>query len=108
MTKLSASLPDDHGLGAIRGVLVDEPERVHAALVLIDTQKITEEIDTGERVATVRIRQIEVIGGDDLEWVGRAFRRAREARTGQAVLPIELELELDAIDIDIALPDEDE
>jgi hypothetical protein len=94
MTKLSATLPDDHGLGAIARQLVDEPETVHVVLALVDTKKITTDVDSGDAEATARIRQLEVIAGEDLQWVERAMRRARERRTGATMLPIELEDDL--------------
>lgn len=99
MTKISATLPKDeaNGLVAIHRQLVNDPHRVHAAIVLLDCKRVTIDNDTAETVPTARIRRIEVVAGEDLDLLERLFRRALEKRSGQTTLPLELEDELSDI-----------
>jgi hypothetical protein len=97
MTKLAANLPKGtaNGLQVIAQSLVDEPERVHAVIALIDCKKVTTDFDSGEVVPTARIRRIEVIqDGEDLGMAQRVIRRALERRTGKTVLPFDIEDEI--------------
>lgn len=99
MTKLSSRLPDGNtnGLGRITAKLVNDPHKVHVAVVLLDCQKTTLDYDTGETIPTARIRAIEPITGLDRDLAAQMLRRAVEERTGQVVLPIELEDDLQAV-----------
>lgn len=99
MTKLSSRLPDGNtnGLPALAPRLVSDPHMVHVAVVLLDCQKTTLDYDTGETIPTARVRAIEPITGIDRDLAAQMMRRAVESRTGQTVLPIELEDELSAI-----------
>ncbi len=94
MTSIAGKLPDGdgNGLNAVAGELIENPHKVHVAIVLVDCAKITTKPDTGEVVPTARIRRIEVIGeaGDQYQ-MRRLLQREFERRTGQAVLPWELE-----------------
>jgi hypothetical protein len=95
---LSGSLPADdrNGLASIVRQLVSDPEDVHVAIVLLDTKKITTDVETGDVVPTARVRAIEPISGtEDGKELERLLRRAYERRTGQRELPLELERELD-------------
>jgi len=98
MTKLSSTLPggDGNGLAAITRQLIDNPEEVHVAIALVDCMRKTTETDTGEVEPTARIRRIEVINGVDRELAQKMLRRALEERTGQTVLPMDLEDDLRA------------
>lgn len=98
--KLSAGLPADdrNGLAPIVRRLVDDPHDVHVAVVLLDTVKVTTDVETGDVVPTVRVRAVEPIEQtDDSRELERLLRRAYERRTGQVELPLELERELDAL-----------
>lgn len=91
---LAGALPDGpgNGLAAIAADLIADPSRVRVAVVLLDTQKITERCDDGSRVATVRIRRIEPISDpEDAATMRRLLQREFERRTGMVVLPFDLE-----------------
>jgi hypothetical protein len=98
MTKLASALPggDANGLVAIARALIDEPHQVHVAIVLVDCKRITTDADSGEVVPTARIRRVEVIQENDRDLAAKMLRRALEARTGQVVLPFDLEEDLRA------------
>lgn len=98
MTKLSSALPggDGNGLAAIARQLVDEPHELHVVIAIVDNKTTKTNHDSDEREPTARIRRIEVIGGDDKEVAQQMMRRALETRTGQTVLPLDLEDELRA------------
>lgn len=94
---LSGKLPegDANGLGAIENQLIAEPGTKCVVLAVVDAAKTTTNLDTGETVATARIRRIEPLLEDDLPHARRLLQRAFEKRTGQVTLPFELEQELE-------------
>ena len=97
VVNLSGHLPDgeSNGLGAIVHDLVVLPGRTHVLLCIVDTQKITENVDDGTRTPTVRIRRCEPITDpSDAETMRRVLVRGYERRTGKAVLPFDLETDL--------------
>lgn len=98
MTKLSGALPggDGNGLAAIARHLIDQPHEIHVAIALVDCMRTTTETDTGEVEPTARVRRIEVINGVDRDLAQQMMRRALEERTGQTVLPMDLENDLRA------------
>lgn len=98
MTKLSSALPggDGNGLAAIARQLVDNPHELHVVIAIVDNKTTKTDHDRDEREPTARIRRIEVIGGDDKQVAQQMMRRALEERTGQTVLPLDLEDELRA------------
>lgn len=98
MTKLSSKLPegDGNGLDAITRQLIDAPHQVHIVIGLVDCMRQTTDTDTGEVVPTARLRRVEVINGVDKDAAQQMMRRALEERTGQTVLPLDLENELQA------------
>lgn len=98
MTKLASKLPEGNGngLAPIASDLVSTPGRLHVVVALVDCCRITEDIDTGDTIPTARIRKIEVIDGQDKHLAQRMLRRAMEERTGQTVLPMDLEDDLRA------------
>ena len=93
MTKLVGNLPkgDSNGLDALARALIDSPRTVHVVVALLDCKKITTDSDTGETEPTARIRRIEAITDSDRELAAKMLRRALERRTGQVVLPFDLE-----------------
>jgi hypothetical protein len=98
--KLSSVLPDGdrNGLPRITTQVVDDPGRVHVAIVLLDASKLTTEVDTGSVQPTMRITAIEPIPvGDDAKELQRLLRRAFEQRTGKVELPLELERALEEL-----------
>lgn len=96
MTKLSAALPggDGNGLTAIARTLVESPHTVHVVIGLVDCKSTSVDHDTGETVPTARIRRVEVVHGVDMDTAQQIMRRALEQRTGQTVLPLDLENDL--------------
>jgi hypothetical protein len=67
------------------------------AVIFFDVQKVTKDVDSGEQVPTIRVRRIEVIDEpSDGNRLRQVLRRAWERRTGEDVLPIELEDELNS------------
>lgn len=96
---LSGRLPkgDANGLGPLARSLIQEPEKVHAILVLVDCTKIVTEVDTGETIPVARIRRAEAIRPSDIKEAQRLIRRAWEERNGDTVLPMELEDDIEAM-----------
>jgi len=97
MAKLAGKLPDGdrNGLAAIASELVDNPEKIQVAIVLLDTLKITTNVDSGDVVPTARLRRIEIIrDAKDGHAMRRLLQREWERRTGKTVLPFELEEEM--------------
>lgn len=96
MTKLASKLPkgDGNGLDSIARPLVENPHEMHVVIALIDCSKTTTDNDSGEVEPTARIRRVEVVAQDDLDAAEKLMRRALEKRTGNTVLPIDLEDEI--------------
>lgn len=92
--KLAATLPkgDANGLAAIAAELVADPSQVRVALVLLDVSEISQATDDGALTAKVRVKRVEVVrDSEDAEVLRRLLRREFERRTGQTVLPYDLE-----------------
>lgn len=98
MTKLSPSLPegDANGLAALAPDLVHDPRQPHLVIAVVNCKRVTTDADTGASVPTARIIQAEPILGQDKDLAVQMMRRALEERTGQAVLPLDLEDEINA------------
>lgn len=95
---LGGALPqgDGNGLAAIVRALLDRPEHIHVVIALIDTVKITTNVDSGDRIPTVRIRRIEAIhDGGDRDRLRMVLQREYERRTGRVALPFELAEEIE-------------
>lgn len=102
MAKLSGSLPKGHGLNpAIRRLSQGDPV---VGLVVLRRMKRVEDYEKGETELVVKISEIEAIHTEDLYLARRLMERALEARTGQPVLPYDLEAALegvfDGVDLD--------
>jgi len=99
MPRLSARLPKDptqNGLEAIARDLLDDPLKRRIVIAVVDCSKITTDTETGEREATVRVRRIEQVNPADMAEAERLVRRALEYRSGETVLPIDIEKDLTA------------
>lgn len=99
MTKLNGALPkgEGNGLSTIARELIDQPEKVHVVLALVDCSKITTSIDSGDVEPTARIRRVEALTDDaDKALTHKMMRRELERRTGKTVLPFDLEEDLRA------------
>lgn len=98
--KLGSKLPagDANGLAAIAREMLDVPEKVHVAIILFDCSKIETEVDTGDVVATARIRRVEVIRDvEDMRRLRMLLVREYERRTGRLVLPFDMQEELENV-----------
>lgn len=83
---LAGKLPegDRNGLAAIATELIESPDHVHVAIVLLDCSKVTTNTDTGDVVPTARIRRIEPIKDpSDGKRMRVLLRREWERRTGK-------------------------
>jgi hypothetical protein len=93
--KLTTKLPkkdDRNGLGTIYRELLSDPYKTHLAVVVLDTAKITRDIEAEDHYPTVRIRAIEPItGGIDVGRLRTMLQRAYEQRTGNLELPADWE-----------------
>jgi hypothetical protein len=99
MTKLSSGLPRDpekNGLAWIARDLVARPMNRHLMIAVVDCSKITTDTDTGMREPTVRVLRIERVHPHDVPEVERLVRRALEYRSGETVLPIDVEREIES------------
>ncbi len=93
--KLSSALPDPkdarqpNGLSAYAADMMRDPHKPLVAIVVLDTAKITDDIDKDERYPTAQIRSIEVVTDDtDKATLRRIAEKAHEKRTGVTALPI--------------------
>ena len=93
--KLLARLPkgDRDGITGLEPAVTKNRSPL-VALVILDPQRINEDVDTGHREAVMRLRTIEALLPDDIAAALRLLRRAHEHRTGAVTLPIDLEDEL--------------
>lgn len=97
--KLDSRLPDGNrnGLDSAASELVERPDELRVAIVLLDCRRTVHDHAAGEVIPVVRLRRIEVIRrADDLAASERLMRRALEDRSGQSVLPLDVEDELSA------------
>lgn len=101
--KMSGKLPNGEadGLSQLAGALVENPHKVHVAVLLLDCKSVTTDQDTGDTVPTARVRRVEVVRREDLKQAEKLVRRALEERSGTTVLPMELEDEITAAFADV-------
>lgn len=94
--KGTALLPkgEANGLTAIADVLLKEPLRLRAALVIFDCKRGTEDYDASDTLLTVRVRRVELLLPSDIGAAEQMIRRALEFRSGQTTLDLELEDEI--------------
>jgi hypothetical protein len=91
--KLGGTLPkgEGDGLSAIAPDLVRDPHRLRVVMAIIDCKKVVTDHDSGDIIPVARIRRVEVVRGEDLASAEQLMRRALEKRSGETVLPLELE-----------------
>jgi hypothetical protein len=93
--KLTTKLPKKdarNGLGVIYQDLLCDPLKTHLAVVVLDTAKITRDIEADDHYPTVRIVAIEPItGGVEVGRLRTMLQRAYEQRTGNLELPADWE-----------------
>lgn len=87
MTKLATVLPTDkNGLGLINDQLVEQPETQHVVVAVIDTAKVTLNVDDETSEPTIRIRAIEPLTGERATQAQQLLDDAFAARTGRQTL----------------------
>jgi hypothetical protein len=91
MTKLASTLPDGHGLEAVRRQLLEEPRHQHVAIALLNCSKEVVDHEKGSREPVASIRTIEVVHPDDRALTHKILTRGRDKRLGSTVLPLDLE-----------------
>lgn len=91
---LSGKLPDEgNGLHAIATALLEAPEVPRLAVVEFDVVKLTTDVATGGRTATLRLLAIEpVVERDEVLRVRALLARERTRRANRGPLPGQLEL----------------
>jgi hypothetical protein len=92
--KFGTKLPkkdDRNGLGRISTELLRSPEKRHMAIVVLDTAKITKDLEQDDVYPTVRIVAIEPIVNGDVARLRTMLQRAYEERTGNMELPADWE-----------------
>ncbi|WP_158884084.1 hypothetical protein [Amycolatopsis anabasis] len=99
--KLAPALPADdrNGMPSIAASLIDHPDDVHVAVLLVRTKEIRTNVRTGDVVPTAEILAAEAFTGAtaDAATLHRLLRRQHERRTGKVELPLELEEAIDAL-----------
>jgi hypothetical protein len=95
--KPNALMPkgEANGLTPIAPDLIKDPKRFRAVIAVVDCKRVTHDQDTGDDLATVRLRRAEVVLVEDLPAAEQLMRRALEFRTGLVQLPLELEDEIE-------------
>lgn len=96
MTKLASTLPDGHGLDAVRNKLLEEPHAKHVAVAVLDCSKVTIDYEKGGKEPYAAIRTIEVVHPEDLELTRRILTRGQDRRLGATVLPLDMEDDITA------------
>lgn len=94
MIKFGTKLPkkdDKNGLGVIARELLRDPAKPHLAIVVLDTSKITRDIENDDVYPTVRVVAIEPIVNGDVAKLRTMLQRAYEERTGNLELPADWE-----------------
>lgn len=100
--KLLAALPQEHNSNGLDDKIAErmhaDPTELHVVVMLLDCRKSEIDHDAGGIIAKARIRRAEPITlSEDREKAALLLRRAMESRTGQTVLPIDMEDDLRAI-----------
>jgi len=93
---------DGNGLSAVAAEMAKEPSRLRVAVVLLDADRIVEKTDDGNHEVRARVRRVEVIhDAEDAGTLQRLLAREFERRTGQTVLPLDLESDVKAAFADL-------
>jgi hypothetical protein len=95
MARLSAILPDGDGLSALDDDIIRNPKALRVCIAVFDCPRWTHNAENDTDVPVMRVRRIEVIADkSDADRLLMLLRREYERRTGQTVLPLDLEDEL--------------
>ncbi|WP_020385941.1 hypothetical protein [Kribbella catacumbae] len=109
--KLAGRLPgstENNGLLSVVQELIDSPKADRMFVIWADVLKITEDVETGDHVPTLRVKRIEPMG--EVDAASQALRelvmQAAEARLGHTPLPFD-ETDVDGVRI-LSFGDEDD
>jgi len=104
---IGGNLPrgDANGAAAIATQMITDPMRKRVLLVVLDCPTTKRDNVSGEHTAVARICRIEAVLPRDLAAAEQMMRRTLELRSGQTVLPLELEQEVAEAFSDVDLDD---
>lgn len=99
LVKLNARLPvgERNGLDALGAQVTHHPTGHFVLIAICDVSELMTKVESGETTDTtakLRIRRIEALGREDLAAGENLLRRALEHRTGQEMLPEDVEVEI--------------
>ena len=99
MTTLRSKLPsgDRDGLSEYGPVFVNEPERQHVLLLVVDVAKVVRNVDTDESEPVLRIRRAEVVSTKHEDAARDLLVKSVQARLGEESLPISLVNDIDGV-----------
>lgn len=94
--KISARLPvgERNGLDSLGAQVAHHPTGRFVVMAICDVDALTTKVESDVTTATLRIRRIEALGREDLADAEELMRRALEHRTGQPMLPEDIEVEI--------------
>ena len=98
--KLGSKLPkneDQNGLDELFRQFMHDPGRPQVVIAIVQTSKITRDLENYDAVPTVTVRAIEAVDGDDAGKLRAMLQRRHEERTGNLELPAEWESVLASI-----------
>lgn len=92
--KLAGRLPgsiENNGMYNVQPDLLKTPSEHRLAVIWYDVPKIVDDVETGDRVPTMRVLRIEPMGevGEATEALREMVMQAAEARTGKSPLPFD-------------------
>jgi hypothetical protein len=95
--RTNAILPkgEENGFYVIARELIADQKKFRVFIAIADCRRVTTDSDTGEEIATLRIRRAEVVLTEDMPAAEKLIRRALEHRLGQTTLPLDLEDEIE-------------
>lgn len=88
--KLGGKLPkneDQNGLDERFRQFMHDPGKPQVVIAIVQTSKITRDLENYDAVPTVTVRAIEAIDGDDAGRLRSMLQRRHEERTGNLELP---------------------
>ena len=97
LVKLNSRLPvgERNGLDALGAqIAAGHPTGTFALMMLCDVVELTTKVDTNQRIGKLRILRIEALGRKEFAAGEQLLRKALERRTGQQMLPEEIEIEI--------------
>jgi hypothetical protein len=92
--KLAGRLPgsiENNGMYNVQPDLLQSPKEHRLAVIWYDVPKIVDDVETGDRIPTMRVLRIEPMGevGEATAALREMVMQAAEARTGNTPLPFD-------------------